>query len=628
MVESAPAYFYVADAADSTTLYQSPQTEAMLGYSMAEWEANPGLWSEILHPDDRERVAATFAEASQGGKEFQAEYRLITKWGTTRWVRDHAAKAIDPRGRRVVQGVVLDITDQVQAEQEAEEKLALSIALLESAQEAGRIGTFIAWLTPEKAGQDVWSKSCLAIFGYDEATHAGTNESFWTRVHPDDLQMVHAAQDRALAEDEFYDIVHRIIRPDGAVRWIRERAQVERAADSSPLRFLGVTLDVTDERALAEALDRAETASQATTKFYDSVFENAPLGVAKVDARIRVIEANARLHEILQVKDGELVDRPVADFLESEGMAQVMSEFQPLWQGKVERIESASNAIRADGVKVWLQWNATAVRTGSGRVEYFLAMFEDITSKREMEIAAQNSLAALERLNNLKSEFVSVVSHEFRTALTGIQGFSEIMRDEDLSPSEVKDFAADINNDALRLNRMITEMLDLDRIEAGRMRLNLAVHDVNAIIQQAVERAITSASKHDLVTDLDLSLPPISCDGDRVQQVISNLLTNAVKYSPKGGVIMVSTRHDQSMAKISVEDHGLGVPASFIGKLFERYERFSDTATDQIIGAGLGLPIARQIVEMHGGKMEVQSVEGKGSTFSFTLPLARVEGEV
>jgi PAS domain S-box-containing protein len=522
----------------------------------------------------------------------------------------------------VVQGVVLDITDEVEARHAAEEKLTTSLSLLESAQRVGKVGTYVSWLTPDKVGQDVWSKSCLAIFGYDEESHGGRNTSFWERVHPDDLEMVRVAQDEVLRSGTFYDLTHRIIRTDGVERWIRERARVERAADGSPVRFLGVTMDITEERALEEALERAETASEAKTRFYDSVFERAPLGVAKIDVHVRYVEANARFHEMLMLPPGALVGRSVGEFLDSEGLAQAMEDFRPLWLGEKERIDSATNAIRADGVKIWLQWSATAVRSSSGRVEYFLVMYEDVTSKREVEVAALNSLAALERLNNLKSEFVSVVSHEFRTALTGIQGFSEIIRDEDLSPSEVKEFATDINNDALRLNRMITEMLDLDRIESGRMRLTLAVHDVNQIVQQAVERAAAS-DKHDLVTDLDLRLPPIPCDGDRVLQVLSNLLTNAVKYSPKGGVIKVSTRHDDTMATISVLDHGLGVADSFRDKLFERYERFVDTATDQIIGTGLGLPIARQIVEMHGGKMGVDSVPGEGSTFYFTLPLVQ-----
>jgi PAS domain S-box-containing protein len=626
ILETAPAYFYVADPANSKTLYRSPQAEAMLGYSLDEWESNPRLWNEILHPDDRARVEAEFTSSGQRGEQFHAEYRLIAKSGATRWVRDHAALAFDSHRRRVVQGVVLDITEEVEARFAAENELATTLSLLETAQRVGKVGTFVAWLDPARAGQDLWSKSCLAIFGLDEATHGGRTESFWKCVHPDDVEMVREAQLKARESGNFYDLVHRIIRPDGEMRWIRERARVERSPDGMPLRFLGVTLDVTEERALEEALERAESLRRSTTQFYDSVFERAPLGVCKADPHLVVIDANARLHEMLGAEPGQITGRPVAEFLDPEGMAQVMEEFRPLWEGKVDRIEAAANAIRIDGEKIWLRWSATTVRAPSGRVEYFLAMFEDITSARRAEVNSLNSLATLERLNQLKSEFVSVVSHEFRTALTGIQGFSEILRDEDLSKADVKEFATDINNDALRLNRMITEMLDLDRIEAGRMTLTLAAQDVNSIVREAVDRVAPGAQNHRLVAELDPSLPPIVCDGDRVTQVLSNLLSNAVKYSPAGGEIRVSTRQDGSVATISVQDHGLGLAPEFIGKVFDRYERFADKTTDKIIGTGLGLPIAQQIVEMHGGRMGVESVHGQGSTFWFNLPLgARIE---
>jgi PAS domain S-box-containing protein len=627
LLESAPAYFYVADPSDYSTLYRSPQAAPMLGYSMDEWSTNPDLWVQILHPDDRERVTAEFAACAQGRALFQAEYRLFAKAGDIRWVRDHAALVQDPSGGGlVVQGVVLDITAEVEARLAVEVSLAETLTLLETAQSVGRVGTFVAWLTPERKGEDTWSKSCLAIFGYDEASHAGSNESFWKRVHPEDLEMVRAVQGEALEKGTFYDLVHRIIRPNGEMRWIRERAQVERAPDGSPIRLIGVTLDITEERGLEEALAKAESESEAKTQFYEGVFERAPLGVAKVDIQLRVLDANARLHEILKMAPGSLDGTSVADFLDADAMAQVMEEFKPLWVGTVDRVESAANATRGDGVKVWLHWTATAARNRKGRVEYFLAMFEDVTAKREIEVASLNTLAALERLNHLKSEFVSVVSHEFRTALTGIQGFSEIIRDEVLTGAEVKEFANDIHNDAMRLNRMITEMLDLDRIEAGRTRLRLAMTDLNLLITEAVDRVASSTDRHQLESDLDPSLPIVHCDADRVLQVVTNLLTNAVKYSPAGGHVLVSSRHDPGFVTISVRDHGLGLAASFIDKVFDRYERYADNATDQIVGTGLGLPIARQIVEMHGGKIGVESVHGEGSNFHFTLPLVARPG--
>ena len=154
--------------------------------------------------------------------------------------------------------------------------------------------------------------------------------------------------------------------------------------------------------------------------------------------------------------------------------------------------------------------------------------------------------SAIERLNRLKSEFVSMVSHEFRTALVGIQGFSEMMCEQDLEPAEVKSFARDIYNDSQRLTRMISEMLDLDRMEAGRMTLHIGPVDVNEAVRAAVDRARVISTKHQIVTQLDPRLAPVSGDSDRLLQVITNLLSNAIKYSPDGGEVVVTTRAAES----------------------------------------------------------------------------------
>jgi signal transduction histidine kinase len=261
------------------------------------------------------------------------------------------------------------------------------------------------------------------------------------------------------------------------------------------------------------------------------------------------------------------------------------------------------------------------VRIPNGRIDYFLAMFEDITARHEAQETTMANLAGLERLNKLKSEFVSMVSHEFRTALVGIQGFSEILRDEANSPDEVKSLATDINNDAQRLNRMIGEMLDLDRMEAGKIRLSPKPLDLNKLVADTIERAQAASDQHRIAGELDRALPIINGDADRLVQVISNLLTNAVKYSPDGGEVVVRTQAENGSVHVSVVDHGVGIPPEFVDRLFGRYERFESNRTSKVVGTGLGLAISRQIIELHGGRIWVESKPGEGSNFQFTLPL-------
>ncbi|HVH62291.1 MAG TPA: HAMP domain-containing sensor histidine kinase, partial [Candidatus Dormibacteraeota bacterium] len=185
---------------------------------------------------------------------------------------------------------------------------------------------------------------------------------------------------------------------------------------------------------------------------------------------------------------------------------------------------------------------------------------------------------------------------------------------------EAKTYAGDINKEADRLNRLINDMLDLDRIEAGRLTLHLCAVDVNQVIREAVDRARATSAKHSFVTHLESAQPMVHADPDRVAQVLANLLSNAIKYSPDGGEIVVTCEVRDVGVEITVSDHGIGIAPEFIERLFGRYERYEKTS-GSILGTGLGLAITRQIVEMHGGKIWVQSELGSGSNFHFTLPM-------
>jgi signal transduction histidine kinase len=230
------------------------------------------------------------------------------------------------------------------------------------------------------------------------------------------------------------------------------------------------------------------------------------------------------------------------------------------------------------------------------------------------------AMEQLEKVNRAKSEFVSIVSHEFRTPLTGIQGFSEMMRDEDLPLAEMKEYAADINKDAQRLNRMINEMLDLSRMESGRMTLAHDPLDLNAIVRDVAERVRPTAPAHPIRLELAPDLPSLPGDRDRLTQVVGNLVSNAVKYSPTGGEIVITTAREDGSVHLAVRDHGMGIPADALGAIWEQYSRVESKETRGI--QGTGLPIVRQIVALHGGRVWAESEVGRGSTFHVVLPLA------
>jgi signal transduction histidine kinase len=243
----------------------------------------------------------------------------------------------------------------------------------------------------------------------------------------------------------------------------------------------------------------------------------------------------------------------------------------------------------------------------------------------EAQATALANLAVLERLNGLKTDFLTRIRHQFRTALVGIQGFSEVIRDSDeLNLVEVRAFASDIHMDAERLDKAFDEMLELDRIETGRAPLDVTRVDVNQLIQEVAEATRKQSPDHVLDTRLDPSNPMLSCDEERVSQVLTILLGNAAKYSPAGSSVVVASHAKAEYVEVTVTDHGVGMPADFDDRLFVGYQQRAAKSGNGFKGglsSGLGLPIARQIIEMHGGRLWFESTVHGGSEFHFTIPV-------
>jgi signal transduction histidine kinase len=238
----------------------------------------------------------------------------------------------------------------------------------------------------------------------------------------------------------------------------------------------------------------------------------------------------------------------------------------------------------------------------------------------------------LEWLSNIKSEFVSTVSHELRTPLTSIIGFSELLSEEQVGPltREQKDYASQILRKGKDLLALINDILDTGRIEAGK----IACRFKTMRLQDAINEAISSTrhiieSEPMIKIDLMENLPEIEADPDKVTQILINLLGNALKFSPPDSPVFIRAKciegrreSDQSdLVQISVEDRGMGIPEDAQLKVFDQFFQVDQGAARSYPGAGLGLYIARSMAELHGGKIWLESIHGKGSIFHFTLPI-------
>ena len=382
---------------------------------------------------------------------------------------------------------------------------------------------------------------------------------------------------------------------------------------------------------IGQFIHRSETtlALQRSEADHRAIFERAPIGIARISAEGDLVEGNTALLKMLEQDIETLRTQAWPELLRAYDLAAGRANLAPLLAGISDGGSVQVRAATGGGRWIWLQLSAASIPDLKGRPEHVLLMVEDVTAVRETQDKIEEALSAqqrantdLEKLDRTKTEFLSIVSHEFRTALTGIQGFSELIRDGGLEPDELRAYGGYIFNDADRVNRLIGDMLDLDRMESGRMSIRMADVDINEVLSDTIARAAPAASMVEFKPDLDPRLPIVTGDRDRLVQVVSNLVNNAVKYSPEGGSITVSSRAEGGYALITVADTGLGIPPDEIAHVFERFRRVRSGAAQAIAGTGLGLTIVKQIVEMHGGKIWVESAVGHGSAFHFTIPLA------
>jgi signal transduction histidine kinase len=247
------------------------------------------------------------------------------------------------------------------------------------------------------------------------------------------------------------------------------------------------------------------------------------------------------------------------------------------------------------------------------------------TACRDLEVSRENILKANERLremDRLKSEFLATMSHELRTPLTAIIGYTEIMRDDRIDEHQRKEFLEIVDDQGNRLIQLIDDLLDLSKLEGGKMQLNLEEADLNEIVLSAVQTIRPTAEKKELelVAEFFPQLPPIQLDTKRVRQVCWNLLCNAVKFTEKGGRIVVSTDDAPEELVVRISDTGIGIKPEDVGRIFDRFAQVDSSATRAHGGAGVGLDLVRRFVTLHSGRVWVESDYGHGSTFIFTLP--------
>jgi PAS domain S-box-containing protein len=387
------------------------------------------------------------------------------------------------------------------------------------------------------------------------------------------------------------------------------------------LRREGTAFSYADRRVLSSfagqaaiALHNAQLHLQVTQEKQrlDAIIENSGDGVMILDPQQRITVFNRALTIMSGAPAEEAIGKYCWEVLalrdhhsdqELRGLACPLEHCQAGQRFYVE-----GDLVRQDGIRMTLGITYSPLLDPEGQLVNIIANVRDITHFREAE--------------EMKSTFISVISHELKTPVALIKGYAGTLRREDAhwDAETVHDSLAVIEEESDRLTQLIDNLLDASRLQAGQMRLERVDVRIDKLAARIVDEFGHQSDQHVFELDFPSDFPPIQGDQERLRQVLSNLLSNAIKYSPSGGRILVAGRYDDDQVYVAVTDQGIGIPVGERDRIFDRFYRVDSALSRRTQGAGLGLYLVKSVIEAHGGQIWVEGNEGQGSTFVFTLP--------
>ena len=561
----------------------------------------------FIHPEDLPGVLESARRALETDRptDMQARYRRSD--GSWRHVltRRVVQRAADGTPLAFL-GVALDVTEQFERQREASE-LALR---LEIATSAAGIGI---WSRDPQTEEGEWNEQMFVLNGLSPLQGA-PNRYQWVDqiIHPDDRQrMRHARDDLMEAPDAAVEHEYRIVRPDGEVRWLVNRAR--RVPWQGRTMIFGVTIDVTERRLAEQALrsvdQRAALAARsAGIGTWEMDFDTGAERWDEQMFRLRGLEPRPQPPN--RAERLELV-HPEDRTRTADARPDTMRDRWPL------RYEF--RVLLPDGSVRWLASRSIAIADERGRTQRRIGVNWDVTDAKEAE-AARQATAVAERASQAKSQFLARMSHELRTPLNAVLGFTQLLQLEDADPGRSAKLGH-IRAAGEHLLSLIDGVLDLSSLEAGNLRLDPQPLSLASLIDQALPLVAALAQRQGVRLLCSERGGVAMADRTRALQVLVNLLTNAIKYNRPGGEVRVSTRDESDAVVLSVEDTGRGMSAAQLERLFEPFNRLG-AERDGIEGTGIGMTIVRALVAGMGGRVEVHSEPGVGSRFEVRLPRA------
>lgn len=464
-------------------------------------------------------------------------------------------------------------------------------------------------------GKMIWDEGMYQIFGMQSGTFEGTRESFRGRILTEDLPVFESATLAAMEGRAPFEAEFRIRRKDDRVLCLRAKGQVYRDEQNAPIRMLGVCENITAKR---EAGEKIRQLSQ--------VVEQSPTMVIITDLNGQIEYVNASFSEITGYSRDEAIGRNPRFLRGPEPSPALPSN---LWaviaSGKTWKGEFCNR--RKNGEVFWVDSAISPVLDNHKKVTHFMAVQQDITSRKEMEKALKDAKEAAEAATEAKGQFLANMSHEIRTPMNAIVGLAYLCQQTDLTPRQ-SGYLKKITVAADNLLGIINEILDFSKAEAGKISLETIEFDLDDILDQLSDLITGKAQEKGLeVVFLTSPEVPTRLIGDplRLEQILINLANNAVKYTPSGEIVISSEvarrENDFAWLRFTISDTGIGMTAEQQQKLFQPFTQADSSITRRFGGTGLGLAICKRLIDAMNGEIKIESAPNHGSIFRFTVKL-------
>lgn len=563
------------------------------------------FWDVLGGPDTEPEKVDTLQQAFYGCRAFTLELLCYRKNGSTYWARITGNPLYEDD--HSLNGYICIIGD-ISNERRKSDLLRDNERRLRAVIEGTRIGT---WEWNIATGNMAFNERWAAIVGYRLADLEPTRLETWIDlIHPQDYGDARVILDRHFAgELDFYDCKYRMKHRLGHWVWVHDRGRVfSWSAAKNPLMMSGTHADITD-------LMEAQISLEREKNKLSSLYQMAPVGIASSDLQHGgFVEANPELLAILNCDIAALRQLRWCDVTPSKYAEEDQRQnIELLNTGRCGPYEK--QLVRRSGEMVEVAISGVRVQELSGEDRVW-TIVQNISEQKQLE--------------KMKSELIAVVSHELRTPLTSIIGALGLLRrslEKEAVPGRFRDLVDIAFNNGHRLNMLINDLLDMEKLMAGKMAFKVEVLSVADLLEQARRENSAYAQQYDVHLVLAENSQPcfVAVDRLRFQQVASNLLSNAVKFSPTGGEVVMSWSLQADSVRIEVIDRGCGIPAEFHSRVFQRFTQVDASSTRKKEGTGLGLAITRELVERMNGAIGFQSEPGIGTTFFMTFPTVSTE---